>query len=30
VRLKQEIRELVERLLAEPGRGSAGADRADR
>ena len=28
VRLKQEIRELVERLLAEPGQSSAGADRA--
>jgi thiol-disulfide isomerase/thioredoxin len=30
VRLKQEIRELVERLLAEPGQSSAGADRAER
>ena len=30
VRLKQEIRELVERLLAEPGQSSAGAGRAVR
>jgi len=30
VRLKQEIRELVERLLAEPGQNSAGAGRAER
>jgi len=30
VRLKQEIRELVERLLAEPAQSSAGAGRAVR
>jgi len=30
VRLKQEISELVERLLAEPGQNSAGAGRAER